>query len=271
MALYKKALILGATSGIGEAFAAKLVSEGTSVIVVGRRQENLDRFVATHGSKLATAVRFDVSQLADIPSFARSIIASHPDLDCVIVNSGIQRAFDFSKPDTVDLDVLGLELTTNYTSAVHLTTAFLPHLTAQPQGHLVFVSATLALVPSLIRTPNYSASKAALHTFIIGLRQQLKEAGQHSPRIVEVFPPAVQTELHDTKHQPDLVNGGEIGMPLGPYIEKMHEGLARGDEQFAVGPGEALLREGGWEAQRMDMFQKQNAAIRAAFGKYLRK
>lgn len=270
--IYTKALIIGATSGIGEALAAKLVSSGSRVIVAGRRQDRLDHFVATHGADHATAMHLDAAQLSDIPAFASSVVSAHPDLDCVVVNAGIQRAFDFSKPDTVDFAQLGLELTTNYTSAVHLTTAFLPHLTTlKTQGHLVFVGATLALVPGLIRTPNYNASKAALHAFVMALRQQLKEAGQSSLRIVEVFPPAVQTELHDTKHQPDLVNGGELGMPLGAYTDKMYDGLVRGDEQFAVGPGEDLLREGGWEAQRMDMFQKQNVAIQESLAKFIRR
>lgn len=286
--IYKKALVLGATSGIGEALAAKLVSEGTKVVVAGRRQANLDAFVQKHnnngdnsgsGDAMATAVRFDVTDLDAIKPFAASITAQHPDLDCVVVNSGVQRAFDFARPqEGVDLAQAALELTTNYTSAVYLTAAFLPHLASVPGGgHLVFVSATLGLVPSLIRTPNYNASKAALHSFIMAVRQQLKEANQagsgggNGVRIVEVFPPAVQTELHDTKHQPDLVDGGEIGMPLDLYTEKMYEGLVRGDEQFAVGPGEALLREGGWEDQRQKLFQEQNVAIQGMLSKYLKK
>lgn len=268
--LYKKALIIGATSGIGEALAAKLITQGTHVLVVGRRQNRLDSFIKTHGSENATAIRFDISQLADIPAFANSVILANLDLDCVVINSGIQRAFDFSKPDTIDLAAVGLELTTNYLSVVHLTTAFLPHLKAQEQGHLVYISATLGLIPSLIRTPNYNASKAALHSFIMAIRQQLKEAGQQNVRMVEVFPPAVQTELHNTEHQPDLVNGGEIGMPLALYTERMYEGLVMGENQFAVGPGEDLLREGGWENQRATLFQDQNIAVQKALRRFVK-
>lgn len=269
--LYKKALVLGATSGIGKALAAKLIIEGSKVIVVGRRQELLDEFVKAHGSDNATAISFDVNKLGDIPGFVASVTKAHPDLDCVVVNSGVQRAFDFTKPETVDLDTLNLEMTTNYFSAVHITTAFLPHLRAQPQSHLVYVSATLGLVPTLIRTPNYNASKSALHTFIMNMRQQLKEGGQTSVRVVEVFPPAVQTELHDEKHQPDLVGGGAIGMPLDEYTQQMYEGLVKGDEQFAVGHGQDLLREGGWENQRQTLFQKGHEALSKTIAQYLKK
>lgn len=275
--LYRKALIIGATSGIGEAFAAKLVSTGTPVIIVGRRKDRLDSFVQTHGAEKVTAIQFDVTDLAGIPAFTKSVLAAHPDIDSVVVNSGIQRAFDFTKPESLDLDGIGLEVSTNYLSAVHLTSAFLPHLKSlgpERRGYLVYISATLGLIPSLIRTPNYNASKAALHTFLMSIRQQLKEDPTHSydsVRLVEVFPPAVQTELHDTKHQPDLVNGGEIGMPLAEFTEKLFEGLKGDEEQFAIGPGEKLLGEGGWETQRQQLFQVQNQLVQGNLSKYIRK
>lgn len=272
--LYKKALVFGATSGIGEALAAKLITQGTSVVVVGRRQANLDEFVQAHGSEEAFPVPFDVTNLAEIPNFTQSVLTNHPDIDCVVVNAGIQRAFDFTKPESVDLNEVGLETTTNYTSAVHLTTAFLPHLKSLDRpGHIVYISATLGLIPFLIRTPIYNATKAALHSFIMAVRQQLKEDPAESYKnvhLVEVFPPAVQTELHDEKHQPDLVDGGAIGMPLGEFTDKMYEGLVKGDEQFAVGPGEALLAEDGWEAQRQKMFQVQNKTIQQNLSKHLK-
>ncbi|KAH7165307.1 hypothetical protein EDB81DRAFT_249684 [Dactylonectria macrodidyma] len=270
--LYHKALVVGATSGIGLTLAGKLVATGTKVVAVGRRQDRLDALVQTHGRDSLSAVAFDVTRLSGIQSFAQGVLRDHPDIDCVVINSGIQRGFDFSNPETLDLSVLSDELTTNYTSAVYLTAAFLPHLKSQTRGaHLVYVGATLALIPSMIRTPNYNASKAALHSFIMNVRKQLAEAGQAHVRMIEVFPPAVQTELHDDNHQPDLVNGGEIGMPVVEFVDRMYEGLARGDDQFAVGPGENLLKEGGWETQRAEMFEQQQVVLNNALAKYLRK
>ena len=57
-----------------------------------------------------------------------SITKTHTDLDCVILNSGIQRGFDFSKPETVDLKLVQTEFATNYLSFLALTNAFLPFL-----------------------------------------------------------------------------------------------------------------------------------------------
>jgi NADP-dependent 3-hydroxy acid dehydrogenase YdfG len=64
---YKTVLVIGATSGIGLALAEKMISVGAHVIVVGRRQENLDAFVQKHGGDRVSAMKFDIANLASIP------------------------------------------------------------------------------------------------------------------------------------------------------------------------------------------------------------
>lgn len=66
---YKRVLVLGATSGIGEALAAKLVEEDSKVIIVGRRKERLDEFVQKYGKDKASAVPFDITEMDKIPNF----------------------------------------------------------------------------------------------------------------------------------------------------------------------------------------------------------
>lgn len=250
---YNKILVIGATSGIGAAYAERIVKDGKKVIITGRRKENLDEFVKKHGTDTVSEVVFDITQLDQIPKFANSIIKAHPDLDCVLLNSGIQRGFDFSKPETVDLSDLGLEFTTNYLSYVHLTKAFLPHLQKQKkETSLIYVSSGLALVP-MTRCPNYCASKAALHQFLLVLREQIKN-GPGQVKIIEIFPPAVQTELHDGKHQPDIKNGRSIGMPLDQFTEESWQKLVKGDEQVPVGFANRCFDE--FENARQETFQR---------------
>jgi hypothetical protein len=110
---YKKVLLVGATSGIGRALAASLVEHGCFVIAVGRRQDLLDSFVQEHGADKAASFNLDISKLDTIPDFVKSVTSSHPDLDCVFVNSGIQRRSIFSEPESIDMNQIQDEMTVN--------------------------------------------------------------------------------------------------------------------------------------------------------------
>ncbi|KAF2812579.1 short-chain dehydrogenase/ reductase-like protein [Mytilinidion resinicola] len=245
---YNKILIIGATSGIGEAYAEKLIQDGKQVIIVGRRKDRLDAFVSKHGQERVEAIQFDIKLLNQIPKFALDVTNAHPDLDCVLLNAGIQRAFNFLKPETVDLSILDEETLTNYTAFIHLTLAFIPHLQKQPgDTSLIYTSSSLALIP-VVQCLNYSASKAALHHFLLCLREQLAD-GPERIKVIEIFPPAVQTELHD-----DIKNGRAIGMPLVDFVKDSWAKLVHGDDQIAVGMVEAVFN--GFEKLRSGMFFK---------------
>lgn len=250
---YNKVLVIGATSGIGWALAERIVQDGKHAIIVGRRQEKLDEFKKQHGSERVDSVAFDITKLDEIPKFVEEVTSKHPDLDCVFLNSGIQRGFDFSKPETVDLGLLEMEFRTNYLSYMHLTTAFIPFLQKQDkETSLVYTTSGLALMP-LPRCPNYCASKAALHHMILVLRHQLANGPGHI-KVIEIFPPAVQTELHDAKHQPDIQDGGSIGMPLDEFTDEAWAGLVAGKEQIAVGLSAKAFDV--FENKRQDMFRQ---------------
>jgi short-subunit dehydrogenase involved in D-alanine esterification of teichoic acids len=249
---YKKVLVIGATSGIGWALAEKIVQDGKHVVIVGRRKEKLDEFEKKYGSEKVDSIVFDISKLDEIPKFVQTVTSKHPDLDSVFLNAGIQRGFDFSKPETVDLSVLELEFKTNYLSYMHLTTAFIPFLQKQEkETSFIYTTSGLALLP-LPRCPNYCASKAALHHMILVLREQLR-AGPGNIKVIEIFPPAVQTELHDEKHQPDIKDGRNIGMRLDEFTDAAWAGLTKGEEQIPV--GFVAKAFDAFESKRQEMFK----------------
>ena len=101
---FSKVLVLGATSGIGEALAIRMLENGVNVVAVGRRQEKLDSFAKEHGSKGKATVdtaAFDITKLQEIPKFAENIFAKHPDVDCVWLNSGLRKSCSFPVLRTV--------------------------------------------------------------------------------------------------------------------------------------------------------------------------
>jgi short-subunit dehydrogenase involved in D-alanine esterification of teichoic acids len=250
---YKKVLLVGATSGIGLALAERLVDNGVFVIVLGRRKERLDAFVAKHGKDKADMRVYDATKLEEVGNhdfrtkdqeqllivsqakpFVDEVFKAHPDIDFVHLNFGIQRSMDFTKPETLDFSKFDTELLCNYTAPVRLTAALLPYLKNRQAG-LALTTSQLALV-TLTSRPNYCSSKAALHSFIVALRAQLaKDAEYKRLKIVEIFPPAVQTELHDAHNQPDIKNGHLIGMPLVDFTDECWKQLIEGKEDIAVG------------------------------------
>ena len=152
----------------------------------------------------------------------------------MFINAGIQRGFDFCAPASFAPEQFDAELRTNYTAPGHLTHLCLPFLrAAAPRPvSLVYTTSCLAVVPRP-RAPGYSASKAALHAFALSLRMQLLP--HKHVKVVELMPPAVQTELHDAKHQPDIKDGRSIGMPLDEYTHKAYTALVAAGEAQATG------------------------------------
>jgi short-subunit dehydrogenase involved in D-alanine esterification of teichoic acids len=176
------------------------------------------------------------------------VTKDHPSLDSIIVNSGIQRPLNFTDPKSIDLEAVDQEFTTNYLAPLHITKAFLPFL--QRRGNptsLIFTTSGLALTP-ILRCANYCASKAALHHLILVLREQLKRS---NVKVIEILPPAVQTELHDAKHQPDIKDGRSFGMPLEEFMGECWEGLLEEKEEVPVG---MVKGQWGWEEERSRRF-----------------
>ena len=181
----------------------------------------------------------------------------HPDIDCVFLNSGMQRAFNWVEPEKVDLDLLDLETLTNYTSYMHLTKAFLPYLQKQApkETSMIYTTSGLALI-LILYCPNYCASKSALHHMILTMREQLKGANSNV-KIIELFPPAVQTELHDVELGKE--RGRALGMPLKDFTEEAFEGLCKegtGNEQVPVQAVKTLMGFNSWEQERQATMHK---------------
>ncbi len=179
-------LITGGGSGIGEALAHRLHNAGNTVIVAGRRRDALDAAIA--GRANMHAMTLDIDSAEAIETFAADLIAAHPALNIVINNAGVMRYEDLSARR--DLSDAEATITTNLLGPIRLTNALVDHLKAQPDAAIVNVTSGLAFVP-LVIAATYSATKAAIHSYTLSLRDAL--AG--SVEVIELAPPAVQTDL----------------------------------------------------------------------------
>ncbi len=202
-------LVTGGGSGIGRGLAEAFQALGNLVIIAGRRKQALDETTAANpGMKSLT---LDIEKVESIRSFATQIAAEYPTLNVLINNAGIMRAEKLAaQPD--DLADAEAMITTNLLGPIRLTAALLPQLQKQPHSTIMNVSSGLAFVPLSI-TPTYCATKAAIHSYTLSLRYQLKGS---STETLELIPPYVAT---------DLMNGASDprAMPLDKYLAEVVE------------------------------------------------
>jgi uncharacterized oxidoreductase len=179
-------LITGGGSGIGQALAHRFHDAGNTVIVAGRRREALAGTI--EGRADLHAIELDVTSAEGIADFAKRLLAEHPEVNVLINNAGIMRTepLDHAR-DLTDAEVT---ITTNLLGPIRLIDALIDHLVGRLDAAIVNVSSGLAYVP-LVAAPTYNATKAAIHSYTVSLRQALGDRVE----VIELVPPAVQTGL----------------------------------------------------------------------------
>lgn len=241
-------LITGGGSGIGLGLAAALHREGNHVIIAGRRKKALDEATAAHPGMRSLTV--DMQDPAAIRDFAARIRAEFPTLNVLVNNAGIMRAENLMA-EPVDLTDAEAIVATNLLGPIRLTAALLPHLKAQPAATIMNVSSGLAFLP-LALTPTYCATKAAIHSYTLSLRYQLRNT---RIEVLELVPPYVATDLMGGREDPRA-------MPLGQFIAEVMEILHRQPTPAEilvqnVKPLRLAAESGNFEA----IFSRLNAAM----------
>jgi len=202
-------LITGGGSGIGRGLAESLHALGNQVVIAGRRQKALDETTAANpGMK---SLPLDIEDPAAIRAFAAKVATDFPSLNFLINNAGIMRAEKLlaQQTDLADAEAI---VATNLLGPIRLTASLLPHLEKQPRAAILNVSSGLAFLP-LATTPTYCATKAAIHSYTLSLRYQLRATGIE---VLELVPPYVQTHLMSGAEDPRA-------MPLARFIGEVME------------------------------------------------
>ncbi|MFD2055809.1 SDR family oxidoreductase [Mesorhizobium calcicola] len=180
-------LITGGATGIGLALARRLSEQGNQVIVCGRKEEALANARAEVPA-FATRV-CDIADAESRRSMVEWLKAEYPNLNVVINNAGVQHHRDFTRDPGIE--TLDQEVAINLTAPIHLIALLLPMLKERQNAAIVNISSGLAFSP-MADVPVYCATKAAIHSFTLSLRHQLKQTGI---RVVEIAPPIVDTGL----------------------------------------------------------------------------
>jgi len=227
-------LVTGGTGGIGLGIAEAFYRAKSKVIVCGRNKDKLAE-VEREYPEIA-ALPCDVGDARQRENLAEKILGRFPDLDVLVNNAGIQRYIDLKK-GYEELKSGEDEIAINFVSIVELTALFIGHLLKRPSAAVINVSSGLAFMP-MLHTPIYNATKAAIHTYTLVLREQLKDT---SVNVVEIAPAMIDTDLN--KEGRDRENLKYRGLSLSEYIPTVIKGLEDDDEIIFYGDGKKIISE----------------------------
>jgi uncharacterized oxidoreductase len=211
--------ITGGTSGIGRALAESFHRLGNKVIIAGRRKAFLDEVTAANPGM--EGIELDIADPADIDRVAVKLIRDYPTLNVLVNNAGIMP-FDDAGAKIDDAQSRRI-IDTNLLGPIRLTSALIDHLKAQPKATIIHNTSVLAYLP-LASTAVYSATKAALHSYALSQRFQLRGT---NVSVQEIAPPWVDTDLVKK-------SGDPRAMPLDLFIEKTMKGLSTDSEEIYV-------------------------------------
>jgi uncharacterized oxidoreductase len=181
-------LITGGATGIGLALAENFLKNDNKVLICGRRENKLKEAKEKYPEldyKVCDAV--NIKQREELFGWA---VSNHPELNMIINNAGIQHPA-LIKKGTEDFEKIRDEIAINFEALIHLCMLFTPHLMKQKDSAIMNVTSGLAFSP-ISFMPVYCATKAAVHSFTMSLRHQLKDT---SVKVFELIPPIVDTEL----------------------------------------------------------------------------
>lgn len=185
------ALVTGAYRGLGFAIARGLAEAGATVVLNGRKPDELKRAAATlvaEGLK-ADVEGFDVVDRDAIHAGVNAVIARHGAIDILVNNAGIQRRGplqDFSAKDWDDI------IATNLTAPFVVSQAVLPGMIARKQGKIVHIASLMSELarPSVVP---YTAAKGGVRQLTRGMAVEL---APHNIQVNAIAPGYFATEMN---------------------------------------------------------------------------
>ena len=191
----KRAIVTGASSGIGAATAAALAATGARVAGGARRTERLETELA---------LPLDVDDAASCASFVDAVVAEFGGIDILVNNAGLSRGRDpvweskeEDEREVIETNVLGL---------MRMTRLCVDYLAADGGGHIVNMG-SIAGIWSYPHGSSYVASKFAVHGYTRALRDDLHGK---PVRITNIAPGLVETEFSEVRFHGDRERAKQV-------------------------------------------------------------
>ncbi|SMQ81617.1 NADP-dependent 3-hydroxy acid dehydrogenase YdfG [Bacillus sp. OV166] len=210
----KIVVIMGASSGIGEATTKKLAQEGAKLVIAARRVDRLKALVESLPNAEISYVVADVTNKDDVQAVVDLAVKKYGRVDVLYNNAGVMPTATISEKrfdewrQMIDINIMGV---------LNGIAAVLPIMKQQQSGHII---ATDSVAGHVVYPGSavYCGTKFAVRAIMEGLRQEERE---NNIRSTIISPGAVTTELYTTINTPeerewvkDLMNKGEEGLSL---------------------------------------------------------
>ena len=251
----KTAVVTGASSGIGAAYADRFAQRGYDLVLVARRAERLqalaDKLSGQYGVRvhcLAADLESDAGH-ASVADYLRA----HPAISVLVNNAGTARLAPLAGSAWADAQS---QVALNITALTRLTHAVLPAMKAANSGLIINVASVLSL-HTLAISAVYSATKAFVLAFSRGVQEEL--AGS-AVRVQVVLPAATATELWDNSGVPLAALAPDTVMATDAMVDAAMVGLDAGESITMPSVADASLVT-SYEAARMALFAASQTGI----------
>lgn len=239
----RRAVVTGASSGIGASYARALVARGERVVLVARRADRLEALARELGGEpVALVLPCDLAAPGAAVALRAALEARGVSVDLLVNSAGLGNTapFESQAPEAIRamIDV-------NVRAVVEMTHAFLPGMRARGRGRIVNVASNAAFQPVPYLTV-YAATKAFVLSFTEGLAEELRGSGV---RVQALCPGLTATEFLEVAetHRGLLVTRMPT-MTADEVVQASLGGLDRGRVRVTAGWANRLL---GFAAQRL--------------------
>lgn len=220
----RRALVTGASAGIGEAYAERLAREQYDLVVVARSRERLEalakRLVESRSIEVEVLVA-DLTHAADL-AIVEQRLASDPTFDLVVNNAGFGTFGPFAELDVAREEE---EIRLNVIALMRITRAALPGMLKRGQGAIINVSSLAGLAP-LPLNATYGATKAFVNSFTEAVYEEIAGSGV---RLQVLQPGFTRTEFQERAGIQSASVPDFAWMEAAAVVDASIEGLRRGD------------------------------------------
>jgi NADP-dependent 3-hydroxy acid dehydrogenase YdfG len=248
----KVAVITGAGSGIGRALAVNLATKGAQLALSDIDTDGLAETVR-QAEALGATVKSDQLNVAEreaVLAYADAVVTHFGEVHQVYNNAGIAYNGDLEKSEFKDIERV---MDVDFWGVVNGTKAFLPHVIASGDGHIVNVSSLFGLI-AVPGQNAYNAAKFAVRGFTEALRQEMLVA-KHPVKVTCVHPGGIKTAVARNA----TVADGQSAQGFAEFFDKhmaLHTPEMAAETIIkAVAKGRARVVV-GWEAKALDVMAR---------------